>query len=240
MVIHPNKKKEYFVQKLKVTKRFESLSEVSHCIASTLKCSDISQVGYIEPGHGVKGKQHWLMEDYDLQDMYACKSNSILFWCFNPQLLSSSSEGTRPRKRHAEESEVQPQSKRDAYAKKISDVEDIVKKLEDKHGSKYTVEEMNAWAHMVHVKKRTSCDVPPNLPYFTGNKKRVADAGTTAVDTQAFPSGATNTSPSKRVNLRSECITQLDKWHSLLEKGAINQVQFDELQKTILKDIFGK
>ena len=31
---------------------------------------DEIETGFIEPGHGVKGKQHWIVEDDDLQDMY--------------------------------------------------------------------------------------------------------------------------------------------------------------------------
>ena len=44
-------------------------------------------------------------------------------------------------------------------------------------------------------------------------------------------------SPGKRISYRSECIDQLDKWHALLEKGAISNTQFQELQQTILGDI---
>lgn len=39
------------------------------------------------------------------------------------------------------------------------------------------------------------------------------------------------------MNLCSEFIEQLDKWHKLLDSGAINQQQYDELQQTILSDI---
>ena len=44
-------------------------------------------------------------------------------------------------------------------------------------------------------------------------------------------------SPGKRVSIRTECIDQLQKWHSLLDCGAINKEQYEELQKTILSDI---
>ena len=40
-------------------------------------------------------------------------------------------------------------------------------------------------------------------------------------------------SPGKRINLRSECMDQLNKWHGLLEKGAISQTQYDEFKKII-------
>jgi len=31
---------------------------------------DEIETGFIDPGHGAKGKRHWIVEDDDLQDMY--------------------------------------------------------------------------------------------------------------------------------------------------------------------------
>ena len=40
----------------------------------------------------------------------------------------------------------------------------------------------------------------------------------------SVPATASGTlSPTKHIGLRSECINQLDRWYSLLEKGAITQ-----------------
>jgi len=77
-VLHREKKSDYSVQKWGDAQcvRFESVT--------VLKCrlkqnfSDILgdveedeiETGFIEPGHGVKGKQHWIVEDDDLQDMH--------------------------------------------------------------------------------------------------------------------------------------------------------------------------
>ena len=44
-------------------------------------------------------------------------------------------------------------------------------------------------------------------------------------------------SPGERINMRSECIDQLEKWHRLMESGAISAQQYHELQQTILSDI---
>ena len=40
--------------------------------------------GYIEPGHGVKGKQRWLMNNEDVADMYTVHEGKkeILLWCY--------------------------------------------------------------------------------------------------------------------------------------------------------------
>ena len=57
--------------------------------------------------------------------------------------------------------------------------------------------------------------------------------------TTTVQSSMDSVSPSKHdcVYLRSECISQLDRWHSLLEKGCISQEQYDQFKVTILKDI---
>ena len=39
--------------------------------------------GYIEPGHGARGKQRWLTSADDLKDMYSTHQGKkeILLWC---------------------------------------------------------------------------------------------------------------------------------------------------------------
>ena len=76
---------------------------------------------------------------------------------------------------------------------------------------------------MIQMKKHASYVNPPDKPFFH-QKKLAGDK----------PSGV---SPGKRIELRSKCIDQLEKWHVLLERGAISQEEYDGLQKTILGDI---
>ena len=77
--------------------------------------------------------------------------------------------------------------------------------------------------------KHTSYDDPPEYPYFKG--KIWDPKGENSVSTSA------TISPGKRVNLRSECMDQLDKSLSLLRKGCITQEQYDNLRDKILKDM---
>ena len=44
---------------------------------------EIEQLGYIEPGHGLRGNQRWLNSDEDLREMYVkfC-GKEITLWCF--------------------------------------------------------------------------------------------------------------------------------------------------------------
>ena len=65
-------------------------------------------------------------------------------------------------------------SKHEACTQKVSEVEEIVKKLKNKHWPVYLVEKLNTWAHMLHLEKHDSLDVPQNVPYFTRGQKSVS------------------------------------------------------------------
>ena len=100
--------------------------------------------------------------------------------------------------------------------------------LKNIHENKYSTVQLNAWAHMIQLKKHSSHDSPPELPYF-GKRKR-------SEHKEKSLQGC-SISPCKHVKLRSECIDQLNKWRSLLEKGGISKVQYDKLQETVLADM---
>ena len=36
----------------------------------------------------------------------------------------------------------------------------------ENHGSKYTPEQLNAWAHMIHMTKHESYEYLPNMPFL--------------------------------------------------------------------------
>ena len=44
--------------------------------------------GYVEPGHGNRGKQQWLSGEEDLKDMYRayCDKTEILLWAQRPSV----------------------------------------------------------------------------------------------------------------------------------------------------------
>lgn len=78
--MNPGMKRDYNIHKLKAT-RFDTVDELKDCLSGTLPCG-FTQLGYIEPGHGLKGKTQWIVEDDDLVEMYAkYRKYDILLWC---------------------------------------------------------------------------------------------------------------------------------------------------------------
>ena len=167
------------------------------------------------------------------------KRKEILLWCFKPGDKPSQEKQTHKRSHSASHSDAEDdtlkpsKSKRDGIAKKISQVKEVVQKLKEKHGSLYSIEKLNAWAHMIDIGKHDSYETPPDLPYFRGKLKpgikapspesvasscSGASAGSSC-DGGAGPSG-TSVSPAKRISMR-KLLSQMDQWHSLLEKAAI-------------------
>lgn len=77
----------------------------------------------------------------------------------------------------------------------------------------------------------------PDLPFFRGRHKPAADkrsfgsaapANTSATTSADIASNA-GVSPSKKLQMPTQCITQFDKWHALLE--------YSEHQEEILSDM---
>ena len=240
-VMDPGKKSNYDVTVLQNCDRFMSLDEIERILSTTLD-SQIGEVGYISPGHGMKGRKHTFHDDDDVQVMYDSvyrgKCN-ILLWCHLKSVVTvvGSKQNTTGKKRRLDDGEsTASQSKRTATQKKIEEVEEILSKLKEKHGDSFKIEHLNAWAHLIHVGKHSSYDTPPNYPYFVGHKSSQPSVRNPESD-QLGKSDPSVLSPGKRVQLRSQCIEQLSRWHTLKVDGGISAEEYEQLRKNILSDI---
>ena len=104
----------------------------------------------------MKGKQETISTDEELATMYEKhkKRKCVLLWL-----------KCKPRsnKRASPDSADDPQSKRHAsLLNMMSDVDDIVTKLKEKHDEKHTPVQLNCWAYMIHTHKHDSMEEPPN------------------------------------------------------------------------------
>jgi len=245
------KKTEYSVRKWRLAGQdeFDSITslkkQLKHDFDDILHdvAEDAIQMGYIEPGHGIKGRQHWIADDEDLRDMYqAHRKNKIMFWVYT---------GMKKRPQTPDASHPSKVSKTgyNSHAQKMLEIEEIVDDLEKRHKETYTREQYNVWAHMINLRRHSSRESAPNKPFFRGTKgakpkSKDADIPThatsssaaepTSVSTPALPTGI---SPGKRIQLRSQSMQQLETWHSLYEKGAIELEEYKNVQEKILSDI---
>ena len=129
-VINRAKKSEYKMKKLPLKKRFVSLAELKQKVEDEVGLFEKDEIGYMEPGHGKKGKKRELEDDQDLQEMYAHFKTGcdVLLWCYGNVGQPAPVSASKSRKRvHDGQSSTAPPSKRDSITKSISDVESIVK-----------------------------------------------------------------------------------------------------------------
>ena len=66
--MNPEHKREYSMHKVKAFK-FRSVDEIRDRLTELLPC-DFRKFGYIEPGHGLKGRSQWISDEEDLESMY--------------------------------------------------------------------------------------------------------------------------------------------------------------------------
>ena len=187
------------------------------------------EIGYMEPGHGMKGRKLWLYDDNDITKMYKkyLGKPTIRMWCYSSKKVAKDgpSSATTNSISNSEEEK---------------DVSTIYEVLKEKHDGAFTDEQLHTWSCMLKVKSHNSYENPPDKPFFRGYKR----PGTSIESPVRYPAskrhtGSTGISPGKKLNMRSELITQLEKWHALLESSVISQSEYDELKNKILSDIKG-
>ena len=95
------KKSEYVIKRLQYTGRFGSTDD----LRAELQSIDVAtkDIGYIEPGHGAKGKQVWLGSQEELDEMYVLLDKKIkreiLLWCYMKSEVEDNPLTTASRKR---------------------------------------------------------------------------------------------------------------------------------------------
>ena len=233
-IMNPMKRSDFTIYRWKCPDIFSSLEECHRRLSQEFD-KEISkygpniglQVGYIEIGHGWKGRQRWLVSNDDITEMYKIYEGKkeILLWCIGKRKDGPNAKEKKRALSEPDTSDERPKTKFSKHDEQMVKVDEIFKKLKTIHSSAYSSEQLHTWAHMINLEKHDSYTDPPDKPFFKTKKLKTVVATHDGV------------SPSKRISLRSECITQLQKWHSLYESGGISEEDYRQLQLAILSDI---
>ena len=236
-IINPQKKSDYSLRKWRhVSKRFPSVESIQSQLIKDFgdvlpsRKEDI-ELGYIKPGHGAKGRTQWIFTEEDLYKEHAEKTE-IIIWLYRYQEKELTAK-KRARSPTAQESTKKKRKSSVVNTQKLLEVEEIVDKLKTKHEGKYTIEQINVRAHLIHMKKTQSYEELPDKPFFRVKSKKAEDKKSTS-SSSGVPDGI---SPSKRISLRTELLDQMEKLSNLYEKGVIDRAKYDNLQENILCDI---
>lgn len=186
---------------------------------------EIVDIGYIEPGHGMKGKKHWLFTDDDVEEMYKkhLGKRSILLWAYS---FVQSTKTKRVDSTYA------------AHKESLDEANEKFDELRKKHGNKYTSEQLKVWAQYIRLGKHDSTDEAPDKPYWKG-RKRLDTHSQVPLAKRLSPGISTvaSVSPIKKVSVRSELLDQLGKWHKLNENGVVSNEEYEELKVSDIKQL---
>ena len=125
---------------------------------------------------------------------------------------------------------AQKKSRYSTHSEKMAEVSIIEEELLEIHDGQYSGEQIHAWANLIQMGKHTSYECAPKKQFW---KKPSG----TKCSSPAMSESVVTVSPGKKVQLQGQLIDQLLKWHDLLEKGGIDQTQYDEMQSNIMKDV---
>ena len=161
------------------------------------------EIGYIIPGHGLKGKKIWLLTDIDLREM--CETlqgkKSIQLWGYThvttkPPQNKGSSVGSSS-------------STNSTNGQKSSEVDQIYEQLREKHKENhmYDEERLRMWAYLIKMGKHASLEEPPDKPFWRGCKRPATEAERQVTTKMRVVSSS---SPSTKVSMRTfENFTQM-------------------------------
>ena len=132
----------------------QSLSELKDIIFRSFPsdtpspCYEKLEFGYIEPGHGLKGKKEWILDDNDLKlflKKYRSKKiKEFTLWCYSQSQTEKTSK--RSKSQSPGDASKHP-SRYEAHIEKMSKVDEFYKKIDEKHRSQFSPEQKRAWAH---------------------------------------------------------------------------------------------
>ena len=254
-IINNVKKKDSIVRDMRsFSGKFSSITDLKVKIMeefeSQVPRTTHFSVGYFEGGRHSSKK--WLVTPADLSAMYSTINQSgtkidIYLWCDG-----ASEDNSRKRKR---DSSPAPPSKR---VEKEREIDDMVAEIKELHeNDNYSDPQYRLWARMIVNGLHSSKESPPQVPMITGivptraSRKSIEDtvASTVSAVVKAIaspqqsqhnsiePQLGMGISPTKAVDIRGKCFSQLASLKKLFEESIITEDEMQEQKSSILKTL---
>ena len=219
---------------------------------------DSFEVGYME---GRRQTKRWIISEDDISEMYENAPNDdceILLWCDGKDVSRID------RKRKGSDISVDktaPKRSSPTSSSHEQEVEALSQELNSIHGEKYTYAQYKLWARMILNQQHRDKETPPNIPMIMGKPEKkakkdfsesLADCAVAIVKALQPPAPTTpatsagvhsvstppnGISPGKKVNLRSQYLSQLKTLQSLRDDGVLTQEEFIEEKAIVLKNL---
>ena len=213
-------------------------------------------VGYFE---GRQSTKKWLVSQDDLTAMYSSLKKSgktdVYLWCDG--YSEEADESSRKCKR---DDSLGPQSKRATKEKEVDDLAAEIKEIHSKDHN-YSDPQYRLWARMIVNGLHSSKDIPPEVPMITGVtptrptrrslEDTVVSTVSAVVKAMASPKmspvvqqtsslesqSGVGISPTKAVDIRGKCFTQLSSLKQLFEESIITEEELQEQKSCILNTL---
>ena len=249
-IIHSNKKSDFVVRELHhfhgkfdsiTSLKLKLMDEFGELVPATTEF----QIGYFR---GKQSTKYWIMcqDDLDMMNELLVKGKgSILLWCDARSRGSPECESSRGRKRKSPPVSEPVLSKRQQLDENI---QDTVKDLKEKHGSKYSFPQLRLWARMIEAGNHESTDNPPLIPAITGitpkreKKPSLSDviAGAATTLANAFRSPDVQQRNKQNIVISSEALSSPVKCNpnpSVTQTTGISPGKVTELRMKKLREL---
>ena len=151
--------------------KFTDVSDLRSCLLDAFENSiheDTFEFGYVQPGHGSKGRQVLLQNNTALEEMYATHMKTLfMLWLkvtkHRATKRSATNDHQKGTKKSCTDATNTPASSYQGHLKNMSEVQTIVDELEKIHASSYTPAQLRVWRHMIQLKIHDSLASKPFL-----------------------------------------------------------------------------
>ena len=129
-IMNPKKKSDFVVSRLTAKEKYKDFEGLKKAILTELKGQvedPIRQLGYIEPGHGLRGKQRWLSTNKDMNGMYQLhqRRKELLLWTYAVSVASAGVGKKRPRSDEDSDERPKKSSRYEGLIDKMAEVDEI-------------------------------------------------------------------------------------------------------------------